>query len=222
MRQRFFPSLLAAVFLAASIHGPVRAGVPSHGGGGPAPAQFSEADKADLQRISAYLNTLQSIQGHFLQIAGNGKSEQGTFYLKKPGRVRFEYQKPSPNLIIADGTTVAVLNSDLHTTDRYPLLNSPLRLLLSENIDLANDPHIVALKHETGALSVTAEENAGPAVGRVTLTFADSGAGLELRQWEVVDAKGSHTTVVLSDVHPAADIPPRLFVIQDLSPFKKG
>jgi len=218
MRRILRPSLIAAFFLAASVYGTVH-GAPFQA---PPMTHFSESDKADLQRISAYLNSLQSIEGHFLQIAGNGKSEQGTFYLKKPGRVRFEYQQPNPNLIIADGKTVAVQNSALHTTDRYPLLDSPLRLLLSDNIDLGNDRHITALTREPGALSVIAEERNGPATGRVTLTFADTGGTLELRQWEVVDAKGAHTRVVVSDLHSVADIAPQLFVIQDLSPFKKG
>jgi outer membrane lipoprotein-sorting protein len=187
------------------------------------PVIFTDAQKADLKRISTYLNTIKSVQGRFLQVAADGKSDQGTFYLRKPGRVRFEYQKPNPNLIVADGSTVAVMNSELKTTDRYPLLNSPLRLLLSENIDLASDPRISALTREQGALSVTARETAGPATGQITLTLADSGAGgLELRQWQVVDAQGLRTTVVVSDMHQVADIPARLFVIQDLSPFKKN
>jgi outer membrane lipoprotein-sorting protein len=221
MRRLAFPSLLAALALALAAFQPVRA-APAHEGAGPIAPRFSETQRGDLKRISAYLNTLQSIEGRFLQIAADGRSEQGTFYLKKPGRMRFEYQKPNPNLIVADGSTVAVQNGALHTTDRYPLLNSPLRLLLAANIDLTNDPRIAAVTHEQGALSVTARENSAAASGRITLTFADSGATLELRQWEVLDAQGSRTTVVLNGVHEAADIPARLFVIEDLSPFKKN
>jgi outer membrane lipoprotein-sorting protein len=106
-------------------------------------------------------------------------------------------------------------------------VNSPLRLLLSNNPDLANDARITSVKEEQGALEVTASEMSGPAQGSITLTFADSGAnsganaGLELRQWEVVDAQGQRTTVVINDMHQAADIPAKLFVIQDLSPFQK-
>ena len=82
---------------------------------GPAPAaRFTDAERADLKRASDYLNSLKSLQGRFLQIDGSGRSQQGNFYLRKPGRVRFEYQKPNPNLIIADGTTVAVENIDLN------------------------------------------------------------------------------------------------------------
>jgi outer membrane lipoprotein-sorting protein len=219
MRRFAVPGFFAALALVvaafqqagAAIHGPDLA-----------PPRFSDADKADLKRISDYLNSLQSVEGRFLQLAGDGRSEQGTFYLKKPGRMRFEYQKPNPNLVVADGSTVAVQNSDLHTTDRYPLLNSPLQLLLSPEIDLTKDSRIAAVKHEQGALSVTARENGRPSEGRITLTFADSGGGLELRQWEVLDAQGSRTTVVLNGMHQAADISAKLFVIQDLSPFKKS
>ena len=220
MRRLVFLSLFAALALGTPAT-PSRAAAPAREG--TVASRFTEGEKADLKRISDYLNTLKTVQGRFLQIGGNGKSEQGTLYLKKPGRVRFEYQKPNPNLIIADGTTVAVENSDLRTTDRYPLLNSPLRLLLNENVDLSNDPRIADVKREQGVLSVTARENSGPTMGTITLIFADSGdAGLELRQWEVVDAQGSRTTIVLNEMRQVADIPARLFVIQDLSPFKSN
>src|SRR5215467_8052583 len=177
-------------------------------------ANFSDAQRAELKRISEYLNSLKSVQGHFLQIDASGKTEHGDFYIKKPGRVRFEYEKPNPNLIIADGTTVAVENSALKTTDRYPLLSSPLRLLLSNDVDLAADPRITALNKEQGALNVTATERDGPATGRITLTLADSGANLELRQWEVVDAQGTRTVVSVNDMRQVADIPARLYVIE--------
>jgi outer membrane lipoprotein-sorting protein len=221
MRRGPFPRFFAAMLVAGLLPLAAHAAAPAHTGAAPIAPHFSEAEKADLKRISAYLNTIQSVQGRFTQVDANGKTEKGTFYLKKPGRVRFEYEKPNPNLIIADGTTVAVENGALKTTDRYPLTNSPLRLLLSEDIDLASDSHIVALKREQGALSVTAREATAVATGSITLTFADSGGSLELRQWDVVDAQGARTLVVLNEMHPVADIPARLFVIEDLSPFKK-
>jgi len=187
----------------------------------PAPP-LTDAQKQELKRVSAYLNGMKQVQGRFVQIAADGRSAQGSFYLKKPGKMRFEYDKPNPNLIVADGSTVAVSNASLKTTDRYPLINSPLKLLLSDNIDLTRDPRIIAVKTEPGSLSFTARETSGPAQGSITLLLADSGgAGLELRQWEVLDAQGTRTRVVLNDLHQVADIPARLFVIQELSPFKK-
>ena len=186
-----------------------------------ASTRFSPSDVMDLQRVSAYLNSLQSVEGNFVQLANDGRTARGTVYLKKPGRVRFEYDKPNPTLIVADGTTVAVQNSALHTTDRYPLGNTPLRLLLTE-VDLANDPHVVSVQHQPGVLAVTAEEKSGAISGRVTMNFADTGNTLQLNHWDVVDAKGGHTTVSVSGLHTVSDLPPQLFMIQDLSPFKRN
>ena len=183
---------------------------------------FSDSDRADLKRVSIYLNTLRTVQGRFTQVNNDGKTVQGQFYLKKPGRIRFEYDKPNPNLVVADGTTLAVQNGSLKTTDRYPITNSPLRLLLSDDMDLSLDPRVSAIKHEEGAILVTARENSGPSTGSITLTFADSGGTLELRQWDVVDAQAAHTTIVLTEMRPVADIPASLFIIQDLSPFKRN
>ena len=183
---------------------------------------FSQSDRDDLRRVSVYLNGLRSVQGRFTQVNADGKTEQGQFYLKKPGRIRFEYNKPNPNVVVADGTTLAVENSSLKTTDRYPITTSPLRLLLSDNMDLSIDPRVSAIKREAGALLVTARENSGPATGSITLTLADSGGNLELRQWDVVDAQAAHTTVVVNEMRQVADIPANLFIIKDLSPFKRN
>lgn len=186
-----------------------------------AEAALAPADTADLQRVSTYLNSLQSIQGNFVQLSADGRSARGTFYLKKPGRIRFEYDKPNPTLIVADGTTVAVENSDLHTTNRYPIGNTPLRLLLT-TVDLVHDPHVVSVQRQPGVLAVTAEEKTGPAAGRVTMNFADTGSTLQLSYWDVVDARGEHTTVSVSGLHTVGELPPQLFAIQDLSPFKRN
>jgi len=179
------------------------------------------AEKGEMKRVSDYLNTIRSVQGRFTQLAANGRSVQGTFYLRKPGRIRFEYDKPNPILIVADGSSVAVSNSQLKTTDRYPLINSPLRLLLSDNTDLTSDSRITDIKKEPGILSFTARETVGPARGSITLTFADSGQ-LELRQWDVMDAQGMRTTIALNEVRQTPNIPPTMFVIQELSPFKRN
>jgi outer membrane lipoprotein-sorting protein len=189
----------------------------------PPRAPLTDVQKTDLKRASDYLNTIKSVQGRFTQIAADGRSVQGTFYLRKPGRIRFEYDRPNPILVVADGTSVAVTNSQLKTTDRYPLINSPLRLLLSETIDLTRDQRIVDVRKETGLFSFTARETAGPARGSITLMFADAGgSNLELRQWEVVDAQGMRTMIALNDVRQNANIPASLFVIQELSPLQRN
>ena len=186
-----------------------------------AAAAFGAADQADLRRVSDYLNSIQSAEGRFLQIGPDGRVEEGRFYLRKPGRVRFEYNPPNPNLIVADGVTIAVENSQLKTTDRYPLTDSPLRLLLSSGVDLGADPRIVSVRREEGGLGITARQDSGLAQGEITLQFADAAGALELRQWEVVDAQGLRTIVAVSEMRRGVDIPARLFVIEELSPFQR-
>ncbi len=187
--------------------------------GGAEAAEFSADDAATLGRVSAYLNGIESAQGQFVQIAPDGMSDDGIFYLRKPGRVRFEYSAPNPNLIVADGSTIAIENSELNTTDRYPLTDSPLRLLLSSDVDLATDPRVVAVTREAGAVRVTARQEEGLAQGEITLEFADNGADLELRQWEVIDAQGLRTLIAVTELRQGVTLSPALFVIEDQNPF---
>ncbi|MEY4878712.1 MAG: hypothetical protein RJB62_180 [Pseudomonadota bacterium] len=187
--------------------------------GGAQAAEFGAEDTATLGRVSAYLNSIDSAQGQFVQVAADGMSDDGTFYLRKPGRVRFEYAAPNPNLIIADGSTIAIENSDLKTTDRYPLTDSPLRLLLSSDVDLATDSRVVAVAREAGAVRVTARQEEGLAQGQITLEFADNGTDLELRQWEVIDAQGLRTLIAVTELQSGVTLSPSLFVIEDENPF---
>jgi outer membrane lipoprotein-sorting protein len=202
------PSLLIAACLGAAL---------SLSGAGA--AEFSAEERAVLDRVSTYLNGIESAQGNFVQIAADGMSDDGIFYLRKPGRVRFEYAAPNPNLIVADGATIAVSNSDLNTTDRYPLTDSPLRLLLSNDVDLTDDPRVVAVRQEAGALRVTARQEDGLAQGEITLEFADTGTALELRQWEVTDAQGLRTLIAVTDLRQGVTLSPALFLIEDDNPF---
>lgn len=182
---------------------------------------FTDAEKADLTRASAYLNALKSAQGKFLQIGPSGKPDEGTLYLQKPGRMRFEYKQPNPLSIVSNGDTIAVQNSKLRTVDRYPLVESPLKMLLSENVNLATDRRVVRLHRETGALTVLARQTTGYAQGSIAITFADSKTGgLELRQWEVTDAQGLHTIIILSDLKKGVALDSSLFTIRNADPFR--
>src|SRR5690348_12927266 len=83
--------------------------------------QMNQADRDTLDAISAYLNGIVTLKGGFVQIAPTGDTSEGTFYLSKPGKLRFEYNPPAPTLLVADGHDVAVVNRRLRTVDTYPL-----------------------------------------------------------------------------------------------------
>ena len=182
-------------------------------------AALTARDIADLARVSAYLNSISTMQAGFVQVGPNGELDQGVIYARKPGRLRFEYAPPSPYLIVSDGQTIAVANSQLRTVDRYPLLDNPLMVILKEGIDLAKDANVVAVDHQSGTLRVTARQDSGPLKGQVTLIFADP--AIELRQWIITDAQGLQTMIALKDMKTQVQLDPSKFLLQDVDKFRR-
>ena len=178
----------------------------------------SDADNADLDRISAYLNAMHTLKGNFVQIGPDGQVDEGVFYIDKPGRMRFEYHAPNPVLIVSDGTTLAVQNRRLNTVDHYPLLSTPLSLILSSDLNLKKNPSIAGISREPGELIVNAR--AASSKGNLTLVFA--APTLELRQWTIVDAQGLSTTVSLRDVQTGITLDPSLFKLPEANGVTKN
>ena len=119
---------------------------------------FDNKQRALLDRISMYLSSIQTMVGNFVQIGPDGGRTEGTFYLQKPGRVRFEYNPPSPIDIISDGSSVVVRDRKLATQDLYPLSETPLRYLLADRIDLLRDTDVVSVTSDDTFDSVTIEQ----------------------------------------------------------------
>jgi outer membrane lipoprotein-sorting protein len=180
---------------------------------------LSDADRADLDRVSAYLNSIRTLKGGFVQIGPDGQVDQGQISLVKPGRVRFQYEAPAPTLIVSDGSTVAIENIKLKTVDRYPLSQTPLDLILSDTIDLKRNHEIVGVEHQQDTLIVKARSSNFGVHADIALTFAMP--SLELRQWTVIDNQGLSTTVALRDVQTGVDLPASLFVLPDKNPFAR-
>ncbi len=186
------------------------------GAGQPPPpryTEFSEADRADLDRVSAYLNSIHTMQGDFVQIGPNGQLDQGRFYLEKPGKLRFEYQPPSPMLIVSDGRTMAVSNSKLKTVDRYPLSSTPLDMLLSDKTDWRHENSIMRVTRQPGTLVIEARTSRNRNKPNIAITFAEP--QLELRQWTIIDDQGLPTTVALRNVETGVALNDSLFVLRD-------
>ncbi len=187
------------------------------GGAGQPPPQrpivLTDADRTDLDRVSAYLNSIHTLTGDFIQIDPDGQVDQGRFYMQKPGRVRFEYKPPNPILIVSDGTTVAVANRKLNTIDRYPLSSTPLDLVLSDDVDLRHDNEVMAVKRQPGELIIEVRSSTNRTKPNISLIFSDP--GIELRQWTVIDDQGQTTTVALRNLEPGATIDGQMFVLKN-------
>jgi outer membrane lipoprotein-sorting protein len=166
--------------------------------------QFTPENRAELQRIDTYLNSIRTMKGSFVQIDPDGQVDQGTFAIAKPGRMRFEYAPPASTLIVSDGDTVAIQNPKLKTIDKYPLSQTPLDLILGDKIDLLHNHSIVGVDRQKDQFVVKARSRGGNTQGNISLVFAEP--GLELRQWTVVDNQGLSTTVALQNVQTGVDM----------------
>jgi len=106
---------------------------------------FDAKQRALVERVNNYLSSVQSMVGDFAQVAPDGAKTSGKFYLQKPGRLRFEYNPPSPVELVADGQSMVVRDRKLATQDLYPLSQTPLRFLLADRIDLLKDTDLVGV-----------------------------------------------------------------------------
>lgn len=180
-----------------------------------APAVVRAQNAGDLVRISNYLNGISTMEGNFVQVGPDGDLSEGLFYMRRPGRIRFEYQPPNPSLIVADGFWVGVYDTLDNTLDRFPLNETPLDLLLRDRVNLRDEGAIESIERSAGQLRVRAIDPDAPDQGSITMIFNDN--PLELNQWIVIDGQGLATTVALSDTRRNVKLDPNLFFIEDVN-----
>jgi outer membrane lipoprotein-sorting protein len=181
--------------------------------GKPASAGALNADqRAILERVNNYLSTMQNLSGKFVQVGPDGRRTQGNFYISKPGKVRFEYDDPSPIELIANGTDVAVRDRKLATQDLYPLSQTPLRFLLADHVDLMKDTSVVAVSADDVFATVVVEEKNG-LVGTSRLMMMFSAKDMQLKQWTVTDPQGYDTTVAVYNLDASRRPDPSMFKI---------
>jgi outer membrane lipoprotein-sorting protein len=175
----------------------------------PAAAALTAADRADLARIEAYLNSIKTLHARFIQVAPNGSVSRGQAWLERPGRMRFQYDPPSPLLLVAGHGRVVFHDSALNQTSDIPLSRTPLGILLADNIRLSGEVTVTGITRGEGEIQISLTRTAAPADGSLILTFVDS--PLTLRQWTVIDAQRQQTRVTLYDITLGGEFDQRLF-----------
>ncbi len=175
-------------------------------------ASFDANQKAQAAKVSSYLSSLQQLSGSFVQVGPDGSKTKGDFYIMKPGKVRFEYDPPTPIAIIADGSSLAVRDRKLATQDIYPLSQTPLRFLLSDRIDLLKDTNVVNVTADDVFISVTIEEKQA-LIGTSRLMLMIGAKDGQLKQWTVTDPQGYDTTVAVYNLDASKKVDPGLFKI---------
>jgi outer membrane lipoprotein-sorting protein len=190
------------------------------GAGQPAPRRlyqaYSDQEKADLDKVSAYLNAIHSLKAGFIQIGPEGGVDNGEVAIQKPGQIRFEYRPPSPVSIVATGGRVYVKNARLNTVDSYDLSDTPLGLLLNDSVDLKTNKAVIGVREQEGSITVLARTSTNRNDSNITLVF--SAPDIELRQWTVRDNQGGNTTVALRNLELGPVLDPVLFTVPVKAP----
>lgn len=171
------------------------------------------AEKLSLSALSAYLNGLQSAEAKFTQINEDGTISTGDILIKRPGRIRFEYDPPEKTLVVAGGGAVAIFDPKAGPRpETYPLNKTPLSLILAKNVDLSRAKMVVGHSYDGTATTITAQDPEHPEYGNIQLKFTDS--PVELRQWIINDEGGNSTTVILGEMTKDVSLGDTLFNIE--------
>jgi outer membrane lipoprotein-sorting protein len=178
----------------------------------PAAAALTPQDAADLQRIAVYLNGIRTMYARFQQVSSQGATAKGQLWMARPGRMRFEYDPPSPIILLADMFYVYYVDKELAEMSKVGLKSTPAWLLLRDPITFS-DLIVTRFEHGASALRITVVEKAEPDSGSLTMVFSDN--PLALRQWSIVDQQRKATTVSLYDARFGMALDPKLFVYQD-------
>jgi outer membrane lipoprotein-sorting protein len=178
-----------------------------------APVQLSAQDQADLSRIEIYLNTLHTFRARFLQVGPDGNVTGGNAWLSRPGRMRFEYDKPAPFLMVAGFGSFVFYDSELNQTTSIPLAATPLSILLADRVVLGGDVTVTGVERQPGQIQVSMSRKSSPEDGSLTLVFADQ--PLALRQWVITDGQRQETRVSLFNVEQGGSFPASMFQFED-------
>ncbi|MHA3793533.1 outer membrane lipoprotein carrier protein LolA [Sphingomonas sp. YL-JM2C] len=198
-----FPSLAAALIAPAAI---VMA----------APAM---AQTASLDEVAAHLRGITTMTADFVQTDRNGKSLSGMLTLRQPGKVRFEYQKGVPLLIVGDGKALTMIDYSVRQVSRWPVGNSPLSVLIDPRRDMSRFAKVVP-STIPGTITVEARDGKHPEFGTITIVFARGAGpgGLALQGWTVLDAQNGRSTVRLTNQRFGVAISDKAFKWDDPRP----
>jgi outer membrane lipoprotein-sorting protein len=168
------------------------------------------AQQISLNAISNYLNNLQTAKGAFTQVNDDGTISTGTIYIKRPGRIRFEYNPPDKQLVLASGGAVVIYDPKTNEPpETYPLARTPLSIILAKNVNLSRARMVVGHKSDGKSTTVKAQDPEHPEYGNIELVFTAN--PVELRQWVINDDGGNRTTVILGELDKKARMNNLLF-----------
>lgn len=173
-------------------------------------ASSASADELSLKAISNYLNDLKKSEAEFTQINDDGTISTGRIFIKRPGKMRFEYNAPDTALVIVGAGEVVIFDKKSNQPpESYALSRTPLSIILARHVNLEKADMVTGHSYDGTATTVTAQDPEHPEYGNIQLLFTSGPT--ELRQWVVNDDSGSQTTIILGQQDTTADFPNDLF-----------
>lgn len=170
-----------------------------------------------VKKVSDYFGGLSSLKGSFVQTGADKKRMKGKFFLKRPGKFRFDYALPSKQVIVSDGEFLAIQDLDLNNEDRVELDKTPFRLLLRKDVDLARDAIILEVQSADDLIVVALRDKSPDTPGTIKL-FLSTAPAVELKEWQSLDAQGQQTQVQVIDLVKGEELDAALFKIQTIGP----
>jgi outer membrane lipoprotein-sorting protein len=173
----------------------------------------ASAGEISLDEMSRYIKSIKSAKSTFTQINANGSIDTGTLYIKRPGKIRFEYDAPNNALVLASAGAVAIFGPrKTSAPQQYPLRRTPLGILLNRKVDLKRSKMIQGKVQDGSITQVLASDPKTPQAGKMLLSFTDG--PVQLRQWVIVNEAGEEITTILHGVQEVQTLPNRLFSIE--------
>lgn len=166
-----------------------------------------------VKKTEDYLNALDTARARFVQTTHNGTQLVGTFYIDRPGKLRFEYDDPIEDFVVADGFFIYFYDSELKEQTNAPIGQTLADFFLKENLSLSGDLQAKSVKRAGGMVQVEIVQSDDPGAGSITLGFTEE--PFELKKWRIVDAQGLITEVELHYFERGLDLPSNLFVYVD-------
>lgn len=185
-----------------------------------AQAQGAGGSGAAAQQIADHFSSVRTMTGEFVQFGPKGEQTGGTFYIERPGKIRFNYNN-SPIRVISDGESVVINNRKLDTWDLYPLSKTPLKLLLADRIDLGGG-RLQNVKQEPDMTTLVLGDKSIFGDSKITMMFDPK--SYELKQWTITDAQKLDTTVMIFNVRSGVRFTDDMFKIdyQRIAMKRKG
>ena len=183
------------------------------------PVMAQQKQSKEILEAETYFANLKTVKSRFIQTNADGSQLRGTFYLSRPGKLRFEYDPPNKDFVVADGYFIYFYDGEMKQQTNAPISQTLADFLLRKNLKLSGDLKVTRIMRAGGYIQITMIQRDLPKAGELTLGFTEA-PKYQLKKWRIKDSVGNITETELFDVQTGLKLPSSLFAYRD--PESKG